>query len=72
VCDRFLELRATGCIDHGFDGTSAEILRFDVKGHTAGECPLQPGEPPAMRFNIRNTLLSCAIVTPGSIHKPSI
>ena len=51
VCDRFLELRATGCIDNGFEGTSAEILRFDVKGHTSGECPLQPGEPLRIRWN---------------------
>ena len=51
VCDRFLELRVTGCIDNGFEGTSAEILRFDIKGHTAGECPLQPGEPLRIRWN---------------------
>ena len=51
VCDRFLELRPIGCIDKGFEGTSAEILRFDVKDHTAGECPLQPGEPLRIRWN---------------------
>lgn len=51
VCGRFLELRPTGCIDKGFEGTSAEILRFDIKGHTAGECPLQPGEPLRIRWN---------------------
>lgn len=51
VCDRFLELRPIGCIEKGFEGTSAEILRFDVKGHTAGECPLQPGEPLRIRWN---------------------
>ena len=51
VCGRFLELRPIGCIDKGFEGTSAEILRFDIKGHTAGECPLQPGEPLRIRWN---------------------
>jgi hypothetical protein len=51
LCGRFLELRPTGCIEHGFEGTSAEILRFDIKGHTAGECPLQPGEPLRIRWN---------------------
>jgi hypothetical protein len=51
VCDRFLELRPIGCVEKGFEGTSAEILRFDVKGHTAGECPLPPGEPLRIRWN---------------------
>lgn len=51
VCGRFLELRPLGCIDAGFEGTSPEILRFDIKGHTAGECPLQPGEPLRIRWN---------------------
>src|SRR6185295_19045680 len=36
VCGRFLELRPIGCIGKDFEGTSAEILRFDVKGHNAG------------------------------------
>jgi len=51
VCGRFLELRPIGCIGKDFEGTSAEILRFDVKGHNAGECPLQPGEPLRIRWN---------------------
>lgn len=51
LCGRFLELKPTGCIEHGFEGTLAEILRFDIKGHTAGECPLQPGEPLRIRWN---------------------
>ena len=51
LCGRFLEVRSTGCIDQGFEGTSAEILRFDVRGHHAGECPLQPGEPLRIRWN---------------------
>ncbi|MEW6374060.1 MAG: hypothetical protein AB1584_24365 [Pseudomonadota bacterium] len=51
VCGRYLELRPTGCIEHGFEGTSAEILRFDVKGHTSGDCPLEPGEPLRIRWN---------------------
>lgn len=51
VCGRYLELRPTGCIDKGFEGTSAEILRFDIKGHTTAECPLQPGEPLRIRWN---------------------
>lgn len=51
VCGRYLELRPIGCIDKGFEGTSAEILRFDIRGHTAGECPLQPGEPLRIRWN---------------------
>ena len=50
VCGRYLELRRLGCIEQGFEGTSAEILRFDVKGVTAGEC-LQPGEPLRIRWN---------------------
>lgn len=51
VCGRFLQLRAAGCIDHGFEGTSAEILRFDSKGHGPDECPLEPGEPLRIRWN---------------------
>ncbi len=51
MCGRYLELRPTGCIDRGFEGTSAEILRFDIQGHTPGECPLQPGEPLRIRWN---------------------
>jgi hypothetical protein len=51
VCRRFLELKPLGCIEKGFEGTSAEILRFDIKGHTPGECPLQPGEPLRIRWN---------------------
>lgn len=51
ICGRYLELRLIGCIDKGFEGTSAEILRFDIRGHTAGECPLQPGEPLRIRWN---------------------
>ena len=43
ICGRYLEFRPIGCIDKGFEGTSAEILRFDIRGHTAGECPLHPG-----------------------------
>ncbi|HSE37833.1 MAG TPA: hypothetical protein VLG74_11060, partial [Blastocatellia bacterium] len=49
VCGRFLELRRTGCIEKGFEGTSAEILRFGVKGHVDGEC-IQPGEPLRIRW----------------------
>ena len=51
VCGRFLELRSTGCIEKGFEGTSAEIERFDIKGHVSGECPLEPGEPLRIRWN---------------------
>lgn len=51
LCGRFLELRPTGCIDKGFEGTAAEILRFDIQGHTAGDCPLPPGEPLRIRWN---------------------
>ena len=51
ICGRYLEFRPIGCIDKGFEGTSAEILRFDIRGHTAGECPLQPGEPLRIRWN---------------------
>lgn len=51
LCDRFLDLRPVGRIDGTFEGTSAEILRFDVKGHTSGECPLPPGEPLRIRWN---------------------
>lgn len=51
LCGRFLELRPIGCIEHGFEGTSAEILRFDIRGHGPGECPLQPGEPLRIRWN---------------------
>lgn len=54
VCGRFLDLRPIGCIDQGFEGTSAQILRFDIKGHAgqqAGECPLPPGEPLRIRWN---------------------
>lgn len=50
LCGRFLELRPFGCIAAGFEGTSAEIQRFDIKGHGAGECPLQPGEPLRIRW----------------------
>lgn len=49
VCDRFLQYRRTGCIDRGFEGTSAEILQFGVKGHHQGEC-LEPGEPLHIRW----------------------
>jgi hypothetical protein len=51
LCGRFLELRPTGCIEQGFEGTSAEIQRFDIRGHGPGECPLQPGEPLRIRWN---------------------
>ncbi|MGE0815286.1 MAG: hypothetical protein AB7O28_02720 [Vicinamibacterales bacterium] len=51
VCDRFLDVHPVGTIDRGFEGTSPEILRFDVKGHTPGECPLPPGEPLRIRWN---------------------
>jgi hypothetical protein len=51
LCGRFLRLRRTGCLDRDFEGTSAQILRFDIQGHTPGECPLQPGEPLRVRWN---------------------
>ncbi len=51
LCGRFLELRPSGCTLRGFEGTSAEILRFDIRGHGPGECPLQPGEPLRIRWN---------------------
>jgi hypothetical protein len=51
LCGRFLELHRMGCIEHGFEGTSAQILRFDVRGHGPGECPLQPAEPLRIRWN---------------------
>lgn len=43
ICGHYLEYKPTGCIKKGFEGTSAEILKFFVKGHTDGEC-LKPGE----------------------------
>lgn len=49
ICGRFLEYRRTGCIEKGFEGTSAEILRFGVKGHVDGEC-LEPGGPLQIRW----------------------
>lgn len=51
LCGRFLELRPTGCIESGFEGSAAQILRFDVKDHHAGECPLEPGVPLRIRWN---------------------
>jgi hypothetical protein len=51
LCGRYLELRPTGCIDKGFEGTAPDILRFDIQGHTSGECPLPPGEPLRIRWN---------------------
>ena len=49
VCDRFLEYRPTGCMERGFEGTSAEILKFLVKDHVANEC-LRPGEALEIRW----------------------
>jgi hypothetical protein len=51
LCGRFLELRPLGCIEKGFEGTAPDILRFDIKGLTPGQCPLQPGEPLRIRWN---------------------
>ena len=49
ACDRFIELRPTGCIQNGFEGTSVEILKFIVKDHSDNEC-LSPGEPLKIRW----------------------
>lgn len=49
VCNRYLEFRPTGCIEHEFEGTSAEILKFIVKDHINNEC-LRPGEPLKIRW----------------------
>lgn len=49
TCDRFLQYRRIGCIERGFDGTSAEILQFGVKGRHHGEC-LEPGAPLHIRW----------------------
>ena len=42
VCGRFLQYRPTGCMKADFEGSSAEILQFTVKGHQDGEC-MEPG-----------------------------
>jgi hypothetical protein len=49
VCDRFIELHPTGCIQDGFEGTSPEILKFIVKDHNDNEC-VTPGEPLRIRW----------------------
>jgi hypothetical protein len=50
VCDGYMEYRPTGCMEQQFIGTSPEILKFRVKGHTQNEC-LTPGEPLKIRWN---------------------
>ncbi len=49
ICDRLLEYRPTGCVKQGFEGTSADILKFNVKGLSGGEC-LKPGTPLPIRW----------------------
>ena len=49
VCDRFIEMHGTGCIQKGFEGTSPEILKFIVKDHSEYEC-IAPGEPLKIRW----------------------
>jgi hypothetical protein len=54
ICDKFLEYRPTGCIKKGFEGTSAEILKFNVKGRFDGDC-VEPGKPLQIRW------VTCAV-----------
>ena len=49
VCDRYLEFQPTGCVKKNFEGTSAEILKFSVKGRFDGQC-IEPGEPLLIRW----------------------
>lgn len=49
VCGKLIEIRPTGCIEQGFEGTAAEILKFTVKGLQDGAC-LRPGEPLRIRW----------------------
>lgn len=44
VCGRYLDVRPIGCFDAQFEGTSPEILKFDVAGREDGDC-LEPGSP---------------------------
>jgi hypothetical protein len=77
VCGRFLELRPIGCVEKGFEGTSPQILRFDVKGHAGGECPLPPGEPLRIRWNtcaadhVRVELIDAANNSVIAAHDPA-
>ena len=49
ICNRLIDLRPTGCILSGFEGTSAQILKFTVKGLADGAC-LEPGQPLRIRW----------------------
>ena len=44
ACDRFLEYRPHGCVEAVFEGTSADVLAFNVEGRHDGEC-VEPGTP---------------------------
>lgn len=51
VCDRFLDYRAHGRMLAEFEGTSADILKFLVKGHQNDDC-LLPGEVLKIRWKV--------------------
>jgi hypothetical protein len=51
VCDRFLDYRASGKMLAAFEGTSADILKFIVKGHQSDDC-LLPGEVLKIRWKV--------------------
>jgi hypothetical protein len=49
VCGRFLDVRETGTALREFEGTSAAVLKFIIKGHQSNDC-VQPGEVLAIRW----------------------
>ncbi|WP_282027929.1 hypothetical protein [Ruegeria faecimaris] len=51
VCDRFLDYRKSGTMLAEFEGTSADILKFIVKGHQNDDC-LLPGEVLKIRWKV--------------------
>ena len=51
VCDRFLDYRISGRMLAEFEGTSADILKFVVKGHQNDDC-LLPGEVLKVRWKV--------------------
>ncbi len=51
VCDRFLDYRISGKMLAEFEGTSADILKFIVKGHQNDDC-LLPGEVLKIRWKV--------------------
>ena len=51
ICDRFLDYRASGKMLAEFEGTSADILKFIVKGHQNDDC-LLPGEILKIRWKV--------------------